>query len=128
MASDADVTHGKAEERQRLAYAWMLDVYGEQAKDRRIQAFRFLEEAMELAQTQGLSLEDFVRTAEYVSARPVGDTKTEIGDVRLCLDILAEGVGVSVDSCHTSCLMRIKALDPGKLRAKDAAKSAYGMM
>jgi hypothetical protein len=126
--SDADITHAKGEERAKRGYAWALDVYGERTKEPRYQAFRFLEEAMELAQTQGLTLDDFIRTAQYVAARKVGDTKIEIGDTRLCLDILAENLGLSVDGCYTSCLARIQFLDPDKCREKDDAKVACGLI
>lgn len=126
--TDADITHAKGEERAKRGYAWAMEVYGERTKEARYQAFRFLEEAMELAQTQGLTLDDFIRTAQYVSARKVGDTKIEIGDTRLCLDILAENLGLSVDGCYTSCLTRIQFLDPDKCRAKDDAKVACGLI
>lgn len=128
MGSEADITHERGAQRQRQAYAWALDTYGERTRGRRYQAFRFLEEALELAQNQGLSFEDMVLVAKYVSERKVGDTKIEIGDVALCLDILAENLGLSVDTCLTSCLMRIKALKPEACRAKDDAKIAYGMI
>jgi hypothetical protein len=126
--SDADITHAKGEERAKRGYAWALEVYGERTKEPRYQAFRALEEMMELCQTQGLGLQDFIRTAEYVAARKIGDTKTEIGDVRLCLDILAENLGLSVDGCYTSCLTRIQFLDPEKCRAKDDAKVEFGLI
>lgn len=123
------ITHDKLAERQVRAYAWAEATYGEQLiRQRRYQAFRLLEEVMELCQTQGLSLEDFIRTGEFVSSRPVGDTKDEIGDARICLDILSENLGLSVDHCHTNALSRIQSLDPEKCRAKDAAKIAYGLI
>jgi len=128
MVNAVDVTHTHQKGRQERAYAWALATYGERTKGARYQAFRFLEEAMELCQTQGLSLEDFIRTAQYVSARKVGDTKVEIGDTALCLDILAENLGLSVDSCHASCLNRIQSLDPEKCRTKDDNKVAFGLI
>lgn len=128
MASQQDITHEKGAERQGRAYQWAMQTYGERTRNRRYQAFRFLEEALELAQNQGLSFEDMVRVAKYVSDRKVGDTKVEIGDVALCLAILAENLGLSVDTCLTSCLLRIKSLDPVACRAKDDAKIAYGMI
>lgn len=123
------VTHEKLEERQQRAYAWATATYGPQrVSQRRYQAFRFLEEAMELCQTQGLSLEDFIRCAEYVAARQIGDTKVEMGDVHICLDIMAENLGLSLDACHTTALNRIQSLDPEKCRAKDDAKIAAGLI
>jgi hypothetical protein len=123
------LTHDKLAERQTRAMAWAATTYGEQrVRQRRYQAFRFLEEAMELCQTQGLTLEDFVRCAEYVAARKIGDTKTEMGDVHICMDIMAENLGLSLDHCHTTALNRIQSLDPEKCRAKDDAKIAAGLI
>lgn len=128
MATDADITHETLEGRQRRGHAWAIEVYGDRAKGARYQAFRSLEEMMELCQTQGLTFEDFVRTARYVSDRKVGDTKTEIGDTTLCLSILAENLGLSLDSCLASTLVRVQGLDKTKARAKDDAKIAYGLI
>lgn len=129
MAENAvQITHDRRQKRQEEAYAWALNTYGERTRGTRYQAFRFLEEAMELAQTQGLKLEDLILTAEYVSARKVGETKVEIGDVALCLDILAENLGLTVDSCHADCLNRIKALDPVKCQTKDDSKIKFGLI
>lgn len=123
-----EITHQRLQERQARAFTWARETYGPRVENARYQAFRLLEEAMELAQTQGLGLEDFVRAAEYVSARKIGDTKTEIGDLSLCLDILAENLGLSVDSCHAGCLNRIQFLDPVKCREKDDDKIAFGLI
>jgi hypothetical protein len=128
MSSVQDIARDRQAARQVRALAWATEVYGDRVKSARYQAFRFIEEAMELAQTQGLTLADLVRTAEYVSARKVGDTKVEIGDVVFTLDILAENLGISVDGCHTTCLNRIKGLDPERCREKDAAKIAEGLI
>lgn len=129
MADNAvQITHDHLQRRQEQAYTWAMSVYGDRTVGTRYQAFRFMEEAMELAQTQGLDLEDLILVARYVSARKVGDTKIEIGDVSLCLDILAENLGLSVDSCHADCLNRIKALDPDKCRRKDDDKIKFGLI
>lgn len=123
------LTHDKLSDRQVTAYAWAEATYGQdRVRQRRYQGFRLLEEVMELCQTQGLSLEDFIRCAEYVSSRPVGDTREELGDVHVCLDILAENLGLSLDHCHTNALLRIQSLDPDKCKAKDTLKIEYGLI
>lgn len=124
-----EVTHERLAARQAKAYAWAMRTYGaDRVVQRRYQAFRLLEEVMELCQTQGLSLEDFVRCGEYVAARKVGDTREEMGDVQVCLDIMAENLGLSLDNCHTTALMRIQGLDPDKCKLKDDGKIAVGLI
>lgn len=124
----ADITHEHSEARAKRAFQWANDVYGLRARNSRIVAFRMLEEAMELAQTQGLSFEDMVRVAKYVSDRRPGDTKVEIGDLRFMLDTMATNLGLSVDSCHTDTLLRVQSLDPAKCLAKDDDKIAAGLI
>jgi len=126
--AEAEIAHSKSDERQARAFSWALATYGERVKSRRYQALRTLEEMIELCQTQGLSLSDIIRSAEYVYERPPGDTKVEIGDVRFSLDILAENLGLSTDGCLASTLSRIKGLDPEKCRAKDELKCSRGLI
>lgn len=124
-----ELTHQKLAERQTRAYVWAVETYGEDlVRGTRYQALRFLEEAMELAQTQGLTLEDFITCAKYVSGRKVGDTREELGDVQVCLDIMAENLGLDLDNCHATALLHVQSLDPVKCRAKDAEKIAYGLI
>lgn len=125
----AELTRERLSARQVKAYDWAVATYGaDRVVQRRYQAFRLLEEVMELCQTQGLSLEDFVRCGEYVAARKVGDTREELGDVQICLDILAENLGLSLDACHTTALNRIQGLDPVKCKLKDDGKIAVGLI
>lgn len=125
----AEMTHDRLAARQVKAYDWAVVTYGaDRVTQRRYQAFRLLEEVMELCQTQGLALEDFKRTAEYVAARKIGDTREEMGDVQICLDIMAENLGLSLDACHTTALNRIQGLDPVKCKLKDDGKIAVGLI
>ena len=124
----AQVTHERSDERQKRALVWAKSVYGERVTDRRYQAFRFLEEACELAQAQGLNFQDMLKVLAYVDERPAGETSVEIGDVLLSVDIMSENLGLSVDGCHTDTLTRIQALDADKCRAKDEAKCAAGLI
>ena len=124
-----ELTHDRLAARQVKAHAWAVRTYGaERVNQRRYQGFRLLEEVMELCQTQGLTLEDFIRCAQYVAARKVGDTREEMGDVQVCLDIMAENLGLSLDACHTTALNRIQGLDPVKCKLKDDSKIAVGLI
>ena len=105
------VAHDRSDGRQKAALAWAVETYGARARGRRYQAFRMLEEACELAQAQGLTFKDMLRVASYVDDRPAGDTPTEVGDLRLCLDILAENLGLSVVAVSLKKLMLEKGLD-----------------
>lgn len=126
--SDGAIAHDHAEARQKRAFEWARSVYGDRVRNHRYQAFRFLEEAVELVQTQGLSVEDCQRVVAYVMARKAGQTSIEVGDVRFTLDILAENLGISVDGCHATTINRVKGIPPEKAREKDDAKIASGLI
>jgi hypothetical protein len=112
---------------QRVAFAWAYQTYGEVVRIGRYQAFRFIEECLELVQAMGLTREDVMRVVDYVFSRPVGDVRVEIGDARLCLDILSETQGLDSEQMYDDCLLRVMALDPEKTRAKDKMKIEKGL-
>ena len=112
---------------QRIAFAWAMKTYGSVVRSTRYQAFRFIEEALELAQAMGLSREDVIRVVDHVFSRPQGDTYVGVGDVRLTLDILAETQEIDSDECYEGCMIRVLALDPAKMREKDKMKIEKGL-
>lgn len=113
---------------QKAAFAWALQTYGEQVRDRRYQGMRFLEEALELAQAMGLNRDDMLRLVDYVAERPTGAVYIEIGDARFTLDILGATVGVDVEEARRHCVARIAKLDPEKMREKDQGKIEAGLI
>lgn len=71
-------------------------------------ALRFLEEAMELAQSMGITKEKALEQLEYTFSREIGDPKQEFGGTvftltavgnALCLDLIEEGYA-SVDEAY----------------------------
>ena len=60
-------------------------------------AFRFGEEALELMQTL-LTEEEVQALVRRVFSRPMGDVQTEIGQTGITLAMLAENVGVSLET------------------------------
>lgn len=109
-------------------YIWAKGVYGDVVDGQRYQALRFLEEAMELVQSQGLSREDVNTVADYVYARSIGDESVEIGDVQICLNILSEVRGKSVVDCRVNCLTKNDGRTIEQARAKDNTKMAAGLI
>lgn len=71
-------------------------------------AYRFVEEALELAQAVGVTKEQVTELLDYVYSRPAGETHVEIGDVLLTL--------TSLTSALDQCLMQ---------NAKDVIKRAH---
>jgi nucleoside 2-deoxyribosyltransferase len=80
--------------RPRAMLDWCHQTFGDVALDRVERAVRLLEEAMELAQTQGISPTLVQRLADRVFSRPAGVTLQEVGQVQNLLECLAENLGL----------------------------------
>ena len=114
-------------------YKWALEAYGEVVENRRYQAFRFLEEAVELIQAiraKGIEFtrEDFLKVWDFVMAKPPGPIGTEVGDVQITLNILAMVCYFSVATERNKCLEKLALRTPEQLRGKDKAKMDAGLI
>lgn len=108
--------------------AWALSVFpAAQVLDKRERAMRFLEEAMELAQTQGITLADMDRLAGRVMSRPVGVVEQEIGGAMFTLYSLADNLTIDANDCAEKDLLRVRAMDPEFFRTKNAEKIRDGV-
>ncbi len=89
---------------------WAISTFGVIAilKDER--ASRFLEEALELAQAQGLREAIAETILARVYARKPGDVETEIGQALLTLECLAENLGLCADELAGREFDRIQKL------------------
>jgi hypothetical protein len=106
---------------------WVIDTFDANALyDKRERSFRFLEEAVELAQaTRVLSPGDIFNTVHWVLNRPNGEVHGEIGGVMVTLAALSAAHGETMFACAREELQRIRS--PGmsaKIRAKQKEKHA----
>lgn len=90
-------------------------------RDRLERTFRFLEEALELAQANGCSQADAKALVAYVFGRPHGRPDQEAGGVMVTLASLCSAVGIDMDEAGDRELQRnwIRIDD---IRRKQAAK------
>src|SRR5690606_23251226 len=73
---------------QAKAVTWAKACFGfDQVMDRKLRALRFLEEAIELVQAAGLSIEEVERVKQYVYWRPPGEIPQEVGGVMVTLGV-----------------------------------------
>lgn len=125
--NEVQVAHQNRAARQQAVVDWGLRVFGDDARNRRILALRFLEEAVELCQTQGLKPHDLIAVKNRVFSRPPGDVKNEIGGVMVSLYCLAGELGLDVDNCEATEVVRIHTLPAEHFRAKQIEKKAQGL-
>jgi hypothetical protein len=120
---------GSMDRWQMRVAAWVLGTFGHSVlMNRRERAMRVLEEALELAQAEGLGVVDVQRLTERVFSRPVGEPGQEGAGVAVTLFAWASSAGASVEALMREELARIE--HPAmveRIRKKQAEKQAAGV-
>lgn len=107
---------------QEQVEAWLKACLPASARQDQLErTFRFLEEALELAQANGCSRDDAQTLVEYVYGRPHGRPDEEVGGVMVTLASLCSAVGIDMNDAGDRELKRNWArIDD--IRRKQAAK------
>lgn len=93
--------------------AWCRRTFGDGIMlDRHERALRVLEEAIELAQADGVALGDVMAVAGHVFAKPRGKPEKEIGQVGVALLAYAEAIGLSATDAEIAEAARVFMLPP----------------
>lgn len=102
---------------------WMMVCFGTEIADDRLErGDRFIEEALELAQTvPGFTAERAHALVDYVFGRQVGERGQEVGGVMVTLAALCNTFGLSISGEADRELARIWT-KVDEIRAKQAAK------
>lgn len=106
---------------------WMIACFGEQiTADKEERVWRFLEEALELAQAAGCTHEQAAKLLEYVYRRPVGETYQEVGGVMVTLAGLCTANSIEMESAGDHELSRCWVKSE-TIREKQKAKAERGI-
>lgn len=101
--------------------------FGASSLDRKERARRVAEEAIELAQSAGLDWRELETITMHVYQKPPGELGQEIVEAALCLMIMCEVEGLSLDRLAQKEIRRIRRLDPDHFRARQTAKARAGL-
>jgi hypothetical protein len=100
--------------------AWVNKCLGyRSAKNAAERNFRFLEEALELVQANGMTRDEAWETMEYVFARPVGKLPQEVAGTVITLVALANQAGIDVAE---EAMVEFRRIDTPEMMAKIRAK------
>lgn len=107
--------------------AWAVEMFGPIALDREERLARFVEEAVELAHAEGMSMDLWDRIIQRVYHRPRGQTSKEIGQAQACLETFAESLGLSSDAEAAREFERVQAIPKEEWERRHAAKVTLGI-
>ena len=113
--------------RQAAIYKWVADTFGANTLHPSERALRFIEEAVELVQAAGLSVEAVRAVVDHVFAKPPGGLAQEIGGCGTTLLALAAAYGVSADDAERDEAERVFKIDPTYFRQRHDAKARAGI-
>jgi hypothetical protein len=116
------------DERQRSVLAWAAATFGQGvAGDLGERAKRVAEEAIELAQAEGVPADALHALIAHVYAKAPGKYWQEAGGVGVTLLAYCERRGFSAESCEREEVARITSLGRDHFRARQNAKAAAGV-
>ncbi len=97
---------------QRRAWNWVIECFGRDlANDRAERNRRFLEEAVELAQSLGCDKTTILQIVEYVYTRDTGIPEQEVGGVMVTFAALCEANNIEMAVAGRNELSRISSVD-----------------
>ena len=107
---------------------WVVSTFSEAAlADRKERAARMVEEAIELAQAEGLWLDETSTIMTRVYSRPTGETKQELGGLMVTTLALCAGLKIDLIAVTIDEIERIEKPEViAKIRAKQAEKALAG--
>lgn len=125
MKGDVALFEMRTNSFQSRVHPWMMACFGaEIANDVQERNHRFLEEALELAQSCGCTQSEAYQLVDYVYGRAVGEKAQEVGGVMVTLAALCQAQHLDMDQCGETELRRIWT-KVDQIRAKQAAKPKH---
>jgi hypothetical protein len=115
------------DQRQARVVDFVKTRFGEANMDRRERAARVLEEALEIAQVEGMTIADVAKLGNHVYSKPAGEPAQEAAGTGVALLAYAAAVGVSADAVEAAEVDRIHSLPAEHFRARHQAKAEAGV-
>lgn len=113
---------------QRIAFDWCKRTFGSRiASSVHERSLRVVEEAIELAQSEGVDEALLHKLVSNIMARPKGKPFQEVGGVAVTLLIYCEQQHLDLEWCMQEELQRILGKDPQAFRDRMAQKEREGV-
>lgn len=117
------------EERQIRITNWVIEAFGERCMAPKERAARLLEEAVELAQSEGLTIPEVRALIEHIYSKPCGTASQEVGNIAVTLLAYCGATGFSADEEEEREVLRVlgEPLDYFRLRHQRKARAGIAM-
>lgn len=113
---------------QHRCFDWVMRTFGSAvATDVKERAARVAEEAIELAQVEGISAEMVKAIVDRVYARPPGDARQEVAGVEFTLAVYAFVREIDPEIELVKELQRVEGMPPEHFRKKHREKQEAGI-
>jgi NTP pyrophosphatase (non-canonical NTP hydrolase) len=89
-------------------------------------ALRLVEEAVELAQVEGLTTAEVGRVVDRVFSRPMGEREQEVGGIGVTLLAYCYATDIDFELLTQREVERVERLDPNRIREKHLQKAIAG--
>jgi hypothetical protein len=114
--------------RQHIVYEFVNRTFGVTSnKSVHERIARFIEEAIELAQSEDFDVDELKHIVDYVYSKPKGERNQEVGQVSITLLAYCEAVNISADAEEIKELNRILSLDAEYFRRRHQIKVNVGI-
>lgn len=113
--------------RQGQIYDWVRRTFGTSTLSATERALRFIEEALELVQAQGIPAERVRAVLDHVYGKPPGSINQEVGGVGVTLLGYCAACGISADAEEFEEMRRVFAIDPAHFRQRHDVKARAGI-
>lgn len=114
-------------EMQKRVSSWVESRLGGTAMESKERAMRFLEEALELVQAEGLTFKEVIKLVIHVDDKEPGDTQQELGGTILTLLAYADSKEYILSACAELEIDRIEKAPPEKFRKRQAENARDGI-
>ncbi len=106
---------------------WARGTFGPDDWTERVRASRLLEEAIELAQAEGVTPSDMLRIMARTLSRPAGEPIQELGGVMITALAYGHLKGVRIGEAAQQEWDRVQSKSTSHFAARNAAKKADGL-
>lgn len=115
------------DERQQQVYEWVRTTFGLANQDAHERVLRFFEEAVELAQTEGVSEDELLRIVRHVLAKSPGAPEQEAGGAGTTLLAYCASKGFSADAAERREFERVLSVPAEHFRQRHQSKVDAGI-